>query len=1018
MPRNSTQTSGDKKQDAPDLGQEHYDRQFNDIVNNAPEYPDTEKGTDDAEKAANTPEKSVDDASQSVSDRERNADPGYRNNYTGDDKKPGLTKEKVLAVLKKRGGIMGLIAGLLITGGLVTSFLGPVTMMQNLMENFSLTNDSSSTVMERRFMKVFGFSTKDTDPICLNTTKNLKCKMGRISNSALNKLAKFGVTPVFPEGTTGTDKKTGYPSKNPVSYDIEIDGKATNVPAGQLSAYLVDNPKMAAKVLGRSGAFNLRVMSQGGKYFTEKFLNPFGIKKDGGIADGENRKMTAQERYKSAMEKLRTVIPGAEKLSSVVDTVREKVRGHLGKAQKGGIAYATAVAGCVAVKAPSFIASGVAAVQLAQTMPVAPYTVLQPASKLKTSAVEEVGVAATPEDLDTAATLLTQQTRRESDGKMTAPVDSQILLAGAGVNKNKVQVSKELTPGYSVLTNPAVQLANTADQATAPACNAIMSPAAMWSAFAVDSAITVAASATIIGGLIKVVGSLVIGAIITEVATQVAGAAAEQVVTELAQNDAITEAAGEKLGDVIGISAVAYFAAGSMARNLPTLKQSQVASFVALQKENEAFNREMEIASLSPFDTSSRYTFLGSIAYNLGDFALANGAYNSNLLTTISTLAKFPFASSFGLTTSAANFTESNCGYAEDFMLQSEDPANMPAINLAGLPCTGFTEEQANMSTDTAITLIQNEGWLDETKTLAENATITDMVTSGYIKADTPLSEYIISCGDASTGDYIFNAASCTSPSSTKDTSGVGSALGGNTSGCTEDGCAGGGEDATIEGVKDARSLTAMPVMLVDYQEYQLVNGNDVGTGTKPATAATSTIDMSAVMEDSTGVDCAPGTDFVRDDVGYNQGTAVPVKLCSLPNTYETDPRKNGAAGLVNSRASGAALAMFEGLRTSVGVDRIALNDSFRTMAEQEEARAVYGGQAAKPGFSNHQMGLAFDINMGSANNGNCNGYCYTMNVNTSYPGNKVWEWLTANAGANDFKQLPSEGWHWSATGG
>jgi hypothetical protein len=60
-------------------------------------------------------------------------------------------------------------------------------------------------------------------------------------------------------------------------------------------------------------------------------------------------------------------------------------------------------------------------------------------------------------------------------------------------------------------------------------------------------------------------------------------------------------------------------------------------------------------------------------------------------------------------------------------------------------------------------------------------------------------------------------------------------------------------------------------------------------------------------------------------------------------------------------------------------------------------------------------MGYAFDINMGAANGGN--GNSYRVNVNKSYPGNPVYEWLVANASKYHFKQLPSEGWHWSIDG-
>lgn len=107
---------------------------------------------------------------------------------------------------------------------------------------------------------------------------------------------------------------------------------------------------------------------------------------------------------------------------------------------------------------------------------------------------------------------------------------------------------------------------------------------------------------------------------------------------------------------------------------------------------------------------------------------------------------------------------------------------------------------------------------------------------------------------------------------------------------------------------------------------------------------------------------------------------------------------------------------MFEQMKTDLGISTVTINDSFRTMAEQQEAKATYGSQAADPGFSNHQMGFALDINMGSANAGTATSY--VMNVNNSYPGNKPWEWLVANASKYHFSQFSKEGWHWSINGG
>jgi len=768
------------------------------------------------------------DDSESVKDAEENPDDttgGWKSNV-GRSPSKTATKftAKLVAFAKKRGATVGIIGILGLGGGALAGFAGPASMIINLMSNITITNDSSSTALERRFMKVLGYSTNG-DPVCANTSKNLKCKMGRISNSALYKLEKKGFVAEFDNDTTNKNKRFGYPSKNPKGYTVEVNGRSAYVTAKDLPGFLVKNPKLASKVLGTGGAFNLRVKAWTGKHITEKFLNPFGIKKNGGLADGENRAATAKERREVAFKKLRETIPGISELDNVVKNVDKKVNDHLGKAKKGGAGYTLAVAGCIAVKAPGYIAAGVAAVQLAQVLPVINDVVLSPGSKLKASGVDTEN-AATADDMDAIGTILTEQAPRESDGKMSSALNSAILLSAIGINKGRAPVSKSFTPGYSYLTSPIVTEANKANKKSEAACNTILSPAAMYTALAVDSAITIAASATIIGGVIKVGASLIVTEVAAQVVSTVAGDAARQAVTEVASNNKIATAQGEAMGEVLGVSALTFFPSGGMGRYLPGQKVADLEGYAQLQKENEAFHREMDIASLSPFDTSSRYTLLGSIVHNYTMASISSGTYSNNFFAQLSSLAALPFKSLSTSANAAPNFSTESCNYAADFALDTGDPSTTPAINAAGLPCTGITPTQAGMDLETAIELVQNEGWLDESKDFADDATIADLVESGYIVADTPMTDFMESCSNAATGDYLFNSAGCTVNSTTKAPGAANNSLTGNEA-CANDACSGDEFGDGSAGVKNARALEAISVVLLDFQAHQILNGED-----------------------------------------------------------------------------------------------------------------------------------------------------------------------------------------------
>ena len=104
-----------------------------------------------------------------------------------------------------------------------------------------------------------------------------------------------------------------------------------------------------------------------------------------------------------------------------------------------------------------------------------------------------------------------------------------------------------------------------------------------------------------------------------------------------------------------------------------------------------------------------------------------------------------------------------------------------------------------------------------------------------------------------------------------------------------------------------------------------------------------------------------------------------------------------------NDEVGVAAAHAFLLLREAAAADGVALilNSGFRTMKEQEYLYDCYlskkcnsGNLAAKPGFSNHQNGIALDIKDPSA------------------------KWLYAHARSYGFENtVPSEPWHWEYAG-
>lgn len=777
--------------------------------------------------------------------RSAEANPDNPMNFTGNNRSVTESKgKKVIAFAKKRGGIIGVVSLLGIGGSILAGFFGPASMLINMMENFTLANDTSSVAMERRFVKVFGNLTNtDKDPICKNSTKSMPCHLGRISNKALYNLQKKGVTAVFSDGQSyDNSNKKGYPSGNPTKYEVDTgNGRVVSVNAKDMPGFLLqqENRSVASKILGTRGAFNLRVKAWTGKHISKKVYDRFKLSRNGGLAEGLSEKLeTPSEKLQEIANRIEKKIPGMGDSSEILEKVRGKVEGHVGKAKKGGLAYVASTAACVGVQIPKFVAAGVAATQLAQIMPFAMEFVLSPGSKAKASGVDTAN-SITSQDMDSIGSALTNKTKN-ADGKMTSALDSKYLLAAMGVNKGKPAVSEKFTPGYSALKSEGVIIdaAKKADDATKDACNVITSPAAMYTSMAADAAITIVASATIIGGVVKAIGTWAVGELAAKAAGNLVGGAVENAIKDIAKNDDIPKAKGEELGDVIGLSAMSFFSSGGMARNLPTMSESQVVAYSDIQKENESFNREMEIASLSPLDISSRYTFLGSIAYSMQMAYLQN---SHNPIGTLSSIFQIPDMMSSD-TYAATNQTVTSCNYADDFGISTGNPQTTPAINAVGMPCTGITEGQVSMSTDEALQLLTDEGWLDTSIEIKDTDTIDSLMPnveedgysgSGYIKKDTPLYEFINSCSDASRGDYLFNLSGCIiTPRTGGITANISKNDLCNTDKKDSDGnyseCLSGDdtEDADID-VKNPKSLEAMSVFLLDFQIMQSINGED-----------------------------------------------------------------------------------------------------------------------------------------------------------------------------------------------
>ena len=922
-----------------------------------------------------------DSASAAVNDQESSVPGnGFYQPSAGKKKSPVTFK----SLLKKRGPIAA-IAGILgLGGGILGIFLSPATMLQNIMENFTWKNDSASIAKESRMKKVMNKMIGASDDAGICKSKKIRCKTGRLSNRALKKFKKSGLIPVDADGKEMDIKGRGYPEKNPTHWKVEGLNDGKPIESSKLKDELLkkENRKIASKVYGRTGLFKMRFHAWTGKHIS-KLYDKFKLKRNSAISKID-KKLGVKEKANKFKEKL----PGFND-DKAIGGINERVTKSTEKLKKGGLVYVAAAGICLALKLPNIIASGVAAIQLAPLLGLVMDVILSPGSQAKASGLDSSGSGFSQETMETIGTMLTERGKMKgSDNAEGSALDSPYLLAAMGVNNDKPGIAKNYIPGYSVATNPIVRTLNSAEEASEPVCNYILSPVAMYTSQLVDLAVEATGAASFgLTSLANWIAKKTLATVTSELLKYAVGDTVKKILKELAVSMLTSNNAQYKdLGDALGVGAAAFFASGSMGQMLPGLKMSQLAEFNGIQIANEELQKEMDIASLSPFDTSSRYTFLGSIFHNMGNMMIANGTYSKTPVAMLSNILRLPsMALSYSSTAKAASgmYSDKYCGYAKDFSMGSGSSED-PAVNMAGLPCTGITNSQANMSVEEAIQIAENEGWIQKDMDIPDGADISDLMNNGYIVKDTPLHDFVEDCGDASTGSYWFSNGGCTAPSDSTHVAKI-------TEKTYKDEE---GKDITNESFGtensakqyDDRKLSAMSVLLIDFQIAQSINGED-DEEEAPSTTAKAPDNGEAIGE--------PQLEEAQSGWGNHSNGEIPD---SDLQTLSFSPESK-----MNKQAAAAMEEMNKAYKADNG-SNLLINEAYRDCATQIRYARELGAVAAPapPCRSNHGWGLAADISVGGF-------------------GSPVYKWLEANAHKYGYVNPPwakpggskPEAWHW-----
>ncbi len=972
-------------------------------------------------------ENSIAASAQRIQDKEQSA--SHINNYTGTNK-PTTLRGRAQALMKSKTfrrsapflGIGGGLAGVLA----IFSFIVPGGfMVTSLMQMLTTFNDSSSTVMEQRFIKAFTYASGDSaDPNC--QSKRIKCRgMGMISNSALRKLDKKGVRACFDGNCSEPqNKRTGWPDKNPSHYLFTADGVEKRVAIKDLNGFLLqrENRKFAAKIYGPGGAINFRTKAWAGNIMKKAFYNPLGLNRNGGSSGGDNKPgLSNTERAKQALTRKIDSIPGAQELRGRIADVKTRLTSKLNSVKRGGTIYYVAAAGCIAPKIPRFAAIGIASIQLVQVADAFLYSAGSPGARIQAAAVDGAS-AVDPADVEAASIPLTERVPHSETGKLGSATESPYLLAAAGLG-GKIEPSTKFSPAFGFLQSPTVRNAAATEASTKEACDVVLHPTTMYAAQGVDATASVLASSTIVGGLIKVAAGFAVGYFVGQFLQAQLGNFVTESLTELAENDAIPAARGVELGDTIGIGAAAFFASGATARAIPPLTKSKLAEYDVIRAENERFYGEMARETLSPFDISTPYTALGSVVHNSGVSLLSSGYYAASPLQKLAIFTSTAFGSLMPASHANNTYSTDYCSSGDAYTASDSNGSSADDVTrtFAGTSCHGFTAAQNGMDTGTAIGLMIDEGWVDETKDMPDGATPAELIEAGVIIEDTPLSDYITQCANPASGEFIFSNENCVAINSSGEASGrhprCDEAIAEDEEG---PGCPDADSDSSLKnsGIKDPRSTEAISVFLVDYQVMQAFNDLDTEEVGITTNATSAPVDAELV---NPSAECPGGTEDIGTIKTQYTGVRIPagndnpsIKLCRLSSidgtgwNNETKTTDDSSGAVLNAAVAGiyqklGSDYMDYAEANNLPVKKLYSNSSFRLV------QPCSGEGCANPGESHHQLGAAIDFNLTDGSQEGSKTSCSGRQRSED----PVWKWLDENAPALNIKQYSEENWHW-----
>jgi len=942
----------------------------------------------------------------------------WQDNTTPESSKPKI-KFLSVANLKRSSPILG-VGGII---GIIIFLLGgwlPTMLIPSLEQGATAENDSRGTMLERRLIAKLKLKMSDSGPC---DTKLSLCRDKKMPKIMLQSMAKDGkgIVAVNASGDPVDIKGTGYMTENPTHYKFTNGSTEKIIPASEFVNEYKSNP--AFRKLFKT-AYNMRYLSYSGR-FIKGIMDKWGMKKDGGkAADTDFKESNVKEKVSEA-----TKVGAADTSEGAVkktfkDRVRLLLKRSADKVKKtgGDPILAIGSGACMMIGIPTFVAGTQRAIQLAQAVGLASGFILSAGGMIRSG-------DAKPEQVSALGKSLTDEYKVDGAEDTKSALDSPILLAAIGAGTGSILKPSKYIPGYSMYSTDFIQGASKLNASTKETCNLINSPQAAIASAGITAAIGAASGGIGAAALkaLQAVGKVAItfGAIDglmnlleqTGVVDAIGNGAYDLAVNAL--GDIYGDAQGIELGDALGVGLFAAFSLTALGGGGAVLKKSQVKGFKGAMDDVNNEYKEEDIATLSPFDTSSQYTFLGSIVSKLAISTAGSTNMISSSLKTIGSILSSPFSMLRNSVSADIDPVEAKYGYAS--MLGIDDDI---AVTIAGTPAVGMPAEYLDMAPDTAYDLVSDQVDPNTGEAYEPNALLDNFGLGKNSELSTTISE----CADAD----LETISGCTVESSSTTVADIVSTCGNEGSNCAPNddkdkskNDKSNSSTVTVEGDRSAQQSAAQRIYYMDHQIENMLSGNDDEDKAASTTPSTSAPD--GAISAKNGWTLAPGVDYskyacdartpeangaftITADSNNSPATGAIIRTCQIP--YYTGDHKNGSS-LLASVVSTNIMNMMDTAR-SEGVN-LELKDGLRLEFSNGYVSQHTTGVAADIGVVGEdticRAGADSVTGWGSA--ANAESECSRIG-GAQY---KAYKWLQANAAQYGFYNYEVEPWHWSASG-